>query len=174
MSGELSTTETAEWKNGSWSTISALTYDYDNLGRLKSVLEGGDSLMRVDRTDAGTVSKKAYFDKGDHVYDMTYAKDVYGRTTRVSYKDAAGKTLYSETATYPSVFAGRLATARHVWDGYSSDESYSYDKQGRLTGYTTDNGNIGSGVYGYDGLGRLTSKNEGDTTIAYTYDNDHF
>ena len=130
--------------------------------------------MRVDRTDAGTVSKKAYFDKGDHVYDMTYAKDVYGRTTRVSYKDAAGKTLYSETATYPSVFAGRLATARHVWDGYSSDESYSYDKQGRLTGYTTDNGNIGSGVYGYDGLGRLTSKNEGDTTIAYTYDNDHF
>ena len=174
VSGELSTTETAEWKNGSWSPISALTYDYDNLGRLKSVLEGGDSLMRVDRTDAGTVSKKAYFDKGDHVYDMTYAKDVYGRTTRVSYKDAAGKTLYSETATYPSVFAGRLATARHVWDGYSSDESYSYDKQGRLTGYTTDNGNIGSGVYGYDGLGRLTSKNEGDTTIAYTYDNDHF
>ena len=174
VSGELSTTETAEWKNGSWSTISTLTYDYDNLGRLKSVLEGSDSLMRVDRTEAGTVSKKAYFDKGDHVYDMTYAKDVYGRTTRISYKDASGKTLYSETASYPSAVAGRLATAQHVWDGFSSNESYSYDKQGRLTGYTTDNGNIGSGVYGYDGLGRLTSKNEGDTTISYTYDNDHF
>ena len=178
VSGELSTTETAEWKNGSWSTISTLTYDYDNLGRLKSVLEGGDSLMRVDRTEAGTVSKKAYFDKGDHVYDMTYAKDIYGRTTRVSYKDAAGKTLYSESATYPSVVAGRLATAQHVWDGYSSDESYSYDKQGRLTGYSSNNGNIGEGLYQYDGLGRLTSKHEGrtgnDTTISYTYDNAHF
>ena len=178
VSGELSTTETAEWKNGSWSPISTLTYDYDNLGRLKSVLEGGDSLMRVDRTEAGTVSKKAYFDKGDHVYDMTYAKDIYGRTTSVSYKDAAGKTLYSETATYPSVVAGRLATAQHVWDGYSSDESYSYDKQGRLTGYSSNNGNIGEGLYQYDGLGRLTSKREGrtgnDTTISYTYDNAHF
>ncbi|MBP5439300.1 MAG: hypothetical protein J6Y14_00105 [Fibrobacter sp.] len=178
VSGELSTTETAEWKNGSWSTISTLTYDYDNLGRLKSVLEGGDSLMRVDRTEAGTVSKKAYFDKGDRVYDMTYAKDIYGRTTRVSYKDAAGKTLYSESATYPSVVAGRLAAAQHVWDGYSSDESYSYDKQGRLTGYSSNNGNIGEGLYQYDGLGRLTSKREGrtgnDTTISYTYDNAHF
>lgn len=174
VSGELSTTETAEWKNGSWSTISTLTYDYDNLGRLKSVLEGGDSLMRIDRTEAGTVSKKAYFDKGDHVYDMTYAKDIYGRTSQVSYKNAAGKTLYSETVTYPSVVAGRLATAKHVWDGYSSDESYTYDAQGRLTGYTTDNGSIGNGAYGYDGLGRLLSKREGDTTIAYTYINTLF
>ena len=124
--------------------------------------------------DSLFVSKKAYFDKGDHVYDMTYAKDIYGCTTHVSYKDAADKTLYSETATYPSVVAGRLATALHVWDGYSSNESYSYDKQGHLTGYTTDNSNIGSGAYGYDGLGRLLSKREGDTTISYTYINTLF
>lgn len=174
VSGELSTTETAEWKNGSWSKISTLTYDYDNLGRLKAVFEDQDSLMRVDRTEAGTVSKKAYFDKGDHVYDMTYAKDVYGRTTRVSYKNAAGKTLYSENATYPSVVAERLATAQHVWDGYSSNESYNYDKQGHLTGYESDNAMIGRGSYGYDGLGRLTLKQEGDTSISYIYENTRF
>ena len=174
VSGELSSTETAEWKNGLWSTISTLAYDYDDLGRLKSVLENGDSLMRVDRTDAGTISKKRYFDKGMPVYDMTYAKDVYGRTTRVDYKNASGKTLYSESATYPSVVAGRLATARHVWDGHNSIEDYFYDAQGRLTGYTSSNGNIGDGLYQYDGLGRLVSKKEGDTTIAYTYSNDYF
>ena len=178
VSGELSATETAERKGKSWSTISSLAYYYDDMGRLKSVLESGDSLMRIDRTEAGTVSKKAYFDKGVHVYDMTYAKDVYGRTTRVSYRDASGKILYSDTVTYPSVVAGRLATAQHVWDGYSSDESYSYDKQGRLTGYTSSNGNIGSGAYGYDGLGRLLSKREGragnDTLISYTYSNTLF
>ncbi len=174
VSGELSATETSEWKNGSWNMISTLAYDYDDLGRLKSVLEGGDSLMRVDRTEAGTVSNKAYFDKGDHVYDMTYAKDIYGRTTRVSYRDASGKILYSDTVTYPSVVASRLATALHVWDGYSSDESYTYDAQGHLTGYTTDNSNIGSGTYGYDGLGRLLFKNEAGTQISYIYENAHF
>ena len=174
VSGELSATETAEWKNDSWSTISSLAYFYDDMGRLKSVLERGDSLMRIDRTEAGTISKTVYFDKGDHVYDMTYAKDVYGRTTRVSYKDASGKILYSDSVTYPSVVAGRLATAKHVWDGYSSEESYTYDAQGRLTGYTTDNVNIGNGAYGYDGLGRLLSKREGDTTISYTYINTLF
>lgn len=174
ISGELSSTETAEWKNGSWSTISTLVYDYDGMGRLKSVLEGGDSLMRVDRTEAGTVSKKAYFDKGDHVYDMTYAKDVYGRSTRVSYRDASGKILYSDTVTYPSVVAGRLATAQHAWDGHSSNESYSYDKQGHLIGYVSDNDSVGSGSYGYDGLGRLVSKNEAGTQISYAYDDAHF
>lgn len=174
VSGELSTSETAEWKNGTWSKISTLTYDYDDFGRLKSVLESGDSLMRIDRTASGTVSKKAYFDKGDHVYDMTYAKDIYGRTTRVSYRDASGKILYSDTVTYPSVVAGRLATARHVWNGYSSDESYSYDAQGRLTGYASNHDSIGSGSYNYDGLGRLVSKKEADTQISYTYDNAHF
>ncbi len=178
VSGELSATETAERKGKSWSTISSLAYYYDDMGRLKSVLESGDSLMRIDRTEAGTVSKKAYFDKGVHVYDMTYAKDVYGRTTRVSYRDASGKILYSDTVTYPSVVAGRLATSQHVWDGFSSDESYTYDAQGRLTGYTTDNANIGSGAYGYDGLGRLLSKREGragnDTLISYTYSNTLF
>ena len=178
VSGELSATETAERKGKSWSTISSLAYYYDDMGRLKSVLESGDSLMRIDRTEAGTVSKKAYFDKGVHVYDMTYAKDVYGRTTRVSYRDASGKILYSDTVTYPSVVAGRLATAQHVWDGFSSDESYTYDAQGRLTGYTSSNGNIGSGAYGYDGLGRLLSKREGragnDTLISYTYSNTLF
>lgn len=178
VSGDLIAMESAQWKDDNWSPISSLAYYYDGEGRLKSVLEDGDSLMRIDRTMAGTVSKTAFFDRGEHVYDKTYAKDIYGRTTRVDYKNSLGKTLYSESATYPSFVAGRLATAQHVWDGYSSNESYSYDKQGRLTGYTTDNGNIGSGAYGYDGLGRLTSKREGragnDTTISYNYDNDHF
>ena len=53
VSGELSATETAEWKGRSWSTISSLAYYYDDMGRLKSVLESGDSLMRIDRTEAG-------------------------------------------------------------------------------------------------------------------------
>ena len=53
VSGELSATETAEWKGKSWSTISSLAYYYDDMGRLKSVLESGDSLMRIDRTEAG-------------------------------------------------------------------------------------------------------------------------
>ncbi|SMP46368.1 RHS repeat-associated core domain-containing protein [Fibrobacter sp. UWB10] len=178
ISGELSSTETAEWKNGSWNKISTLVYSYDGMGRLKSVLEDGDSLMRIDRTDAGTVSKKRYFDKGAPVYDMTYAKDIYGRTTRVEYKNSSGKTLYSETATYPSAVVGRIDSAHHVWDGYHSNENYTYDAQGRLTGYESDNNHVGGGRYSYDGLGRLEFKREGrfgnDTLISYTYSNAFF
>ena len=173
VSGELTSTETAEWKEGSWSPISALAYSYDPHGRLKAVLENGDSLMRIDRTTSGTLSKKAYFDKGAHVYDMTYGTDIYGRTTRLDYKDANGKILYSEIATYPSVVTGRLATAEHIWDGYSSSETYSYDKLGRLASFESDNSFVGNGSYTYDALGRLLSKREGpvgaDTTINYVY-----
>ena len=173
VSGELASTETAEWKDGSWSPVSALAYSYDPHGRLKAVLENGDSLMRIDRTTSGTLSKKAYFDKGAHVYDMTYGTDIYGRTTHLDYKDADGKILYSEIATYPSVVTGRLSSAEHIWDGRSSSETFSYDKLGRLTGFRSDNGLIGEGSYTYDALGRLLSKSEGavgkDTTINYVY-----
>ena len=63
VSGELSATETAERKGKSWSTISSLAYYYDDMGRLKSVLESGDSLMRIDRTEAfffGAEGRGAY------------------------------------------------------------------------------------------------------------------
>ncbi len=178
ISGELSETQTAEWKNDSWNPISTLSYNYDEKGRLESVLENGDSLMRVDRTAAGTISKKTYFDKGSRVYDMTYAKDIYGRTKFIKYKDALGNIIYSDSVTYPSVVAGRLASATHVWDGRKSNESYSYDAQGRLVGYETDDKDIGSGSYRYDGLGRLLFKREGregkDTAVSYTYSNSFF
>ena len=174
VSGELASSESAEWKNGSWNTISTLTYFYDKLGRLESVHEDGDSLMRVDRAPGGTISKKAYFDKGVHVYDMTYAKDIYGRTTHVEYKDASDKVLYSETATYPSVVAGRLATAVHAWDGYGSTETYTYDAQNRLASFTSDNSQIGYGYYQYDALGRITFKSEGGSSVAFRYNNNSF
>ena len=174
VSGELASIETADWKNGSWNTISTLAYSYDKFGRLESVLEDGDSLMRVDRAPGGTVSRKAFFDKGEHVYDMTYAKDIYGRTTRIEYKDASDKVLYSETATYPSVVAGRLATAVHAWDGYGSTETYTYDAQNRLASFTSDNSQIGYGYYQYDALGRITFKSERGSAVAFRYNNNSF
>lgn len=174
VSGELASTETADWKNGSWNTISTLAYSYDKFGRLESIFEDGDSLMRVDRAPGGTVSRKAFFDKGVHVYDMTYAKDIYGRTTHVEYKDASDKVLYSETATYPSVVTGRLATAVHAWDGYGSTETYTYDAQNRLASFTSDNSQIGYGYYQYDALGRITFKLEGGSAVAFRYNNNSF
>ena len=178
VSGELTSTETAEWKGNSWNPISTLAYSYDRFGRLKAVLENGDSLMRVDRTTGGTVLKKAYFDRGAHVYDMTYGTDIYGRIVYLDYKDASGKILYSEIATYPSVVTGRLATAEHIWDGYSSSETYSYDRLGRLVGFESDNGIVGNGLYTYDALGRLLSKRENvagaDSVIGYVYGDNAF
>ena len=178
VSGELTSTETAEWKGNSWNSISTLAYSYDRLGRLKAVLENGDSLMRVDRTTGGTVSKKAYFDKGAHVYDVTNRMDIYGRIINLDYRDVSGKILYSEIATYPSVVTGRLATAEHIWDGYSSSETYSYDRQGRLVGFESDNGTVGYGSYAYDALGRLLYKRENvagaDSVIGYVYGDNAF
>lgn len=173
-SGELTSTETSAWKSGAWEPISSLTYNYDEIGRLRSVFENGDSLVRIDRTPSGIVSKKTYFDKGERVYGMTYGRDIYGRPMFISYKDAAGKNLYSDSVVYSSVVASRLSSAEHSWDGYYSRETYSYDELGRLVGYVSDNPRVGSGSYAYDGLGRLISKTEGDTTIRYTYGNTGF
>jgi len=173
-SGELDKTVTKEWKSGSWNALSSIQYAYDKMGRVSTITEGGALLAKYDRADGGTVSKVSLYDKGSLVYGRSYTSDIYGRTTSIGYENALGKKLYSEKVTYPSVVAGRLATAEHLWDGFSSIESYSYDEMGRLVGYASDNARIGSGAYSYDGLGRIVSKKEGDTTITYAYGTESF
>lgn len=172
--GAVSQVTSAEYTNGQWNDISSLDYSYDDYQRLQSISESGEDLMKINRTSTGIVDKTTYYDKGTVVYEKTYAKDIYGRTENISYKDFSGKNLYSEDVEYPSVVASRLSVAHHRWDGFSSKEQYKYDDVNRLIGFESSSNNIGNGYYSFDAVGRMIYKNENGSTIQYSYNNSSY
>jgi RHS repeat-associated protein len=172
--GAVSQVTSAEYTNGQWNDISSLDYSYDDYQRLQSISESGEDLMKINRTSTGIVDKTTYYDKGTVVYEKTYAKDIYGRTENISYKDFSGKNLYSEDVEYPSVVASRLSLAHHRWDGFSSKEQYKYDDVNRLIGFESSNNDIGQGFYSFDAVGRMIYKSENGSTIQYSYNNSSY
>src|SRR5574344_256307 len=174
LAGAVKQVTSAEYTNGQWNDISSLDYSYDDYQRLQSISESGEDLMKINRTSTGIVDKITYYDKGTIVYEKTYAKDIYGRTEKISYKDGTGKNLYSEDVEYPSVVASRLSVANHRWDGFNSKEQYKYDDVNRLIGFESSNNHIGNGYYSFDAVGRMIYKNENGSTIQYSYNNSSY
>lgn len=156
--------------------VSAVNYDYDELGRL--VAERNDQGRNVryaydleDRlvqtTDSqNRVSRYSY----DPLGRLLVQTDANGGTTRFAYDK--GDRLASVTdprglvTTYQTDGFGQLWTQNSPDTGRTDHE---YDAAGqRIATVLNDGSTVG---YGYDGLGRLTSQNAEGQQQTYTYDN---
>ncbi|MGW7318257.1 RHS repeat domain-containing protein [Streptomyces sp. NPDC054865] len=157
------------------------TYTYNGAGNLTEATDANASTAKVDYNADGTV--KTSTDPGNTT-STTYNYD--SPTRQVASVAPAGGTLKAKSYTYDTF--GRLATAKDgrgttrtftYDDGdrvgkvdYSDatpDISYTYDAFGRVQTRTDASGTT---TYGYDDLGKLTSRTatSGGGTIGYRYD----
>ncbi|WP_409460709.1 RHS repeat-associated core domain-containing protein [Stenotrophomonas maltophilia] len=156
--------------------VSAVNYEYDELGRLVA-----------ERTDHGRNIRYAY-DLEDRLIQTT---DSQNRVTKFSYDprgrllvqtDATGGTTrltYDKGDRLASVTDPRGLTTTYQTDGFGqlwaqnspdtgrTDHEYNAAGQ-RIATVRSDGSSIG---YGYDGLGRLISQNADGQQQTYAYDN---
>lgn len=124
----------------------SITYVYDANGMLSSINLDGNSLIRnITYDGANRVTGWLWSSAGNASYSQSYNND--GSTNTITNKNSTGTTNYSST--------------------------YAYDKDGRITLLTRNNGT--KDTYVYDKVDRLTSeiRTTGTTqtySIAYTYD----
>ncbi len=130
-----------------------LLYDYDDLGRVNSLFQGGAALETYTYDAAGSPTHMFRETFGDYTYDLAPAFGQVPHRTR-------DVTLPPPATTAPE------------------HEAFTYDPFGRLTQWTTDNplNGILSRSFVYDGSGRLVSLGRlvnGDLdTVDYVYDVD--
>ncbi|WP_155757847.1 RHS repeat domain-containing protein [Acinetobacter beijerinckii] len=123
-----------------------ITYVYNAQGMLSSINLYGNPLIRnISYDGANRVTGWLWSSAGNASYSQSYNND--GSTNNITNKNSAGTTNYSLT--------------------------YGYDKVGRITQLTRNNGTKDN--YGYDNVDRLTSESRTTGTtqtysITYTYD----
>jgi RHS repeat-associated protein len=156
--------------------VSAVNYEYDELGRLVA-----------ERTDQGRNIRYAYdledrliqtTDSQNRVTKFSYdprgrllvQTDANGGTTRLAYDKGDRLTSVTDprglTTTYQTDGFGQL-WAQNSPDTGRTDHEYSAAGQ-RIATVRSDGSSIG---YGYDGLGRLISQNAEGQQQTYAYDN---
>ncbi|WP_176440059.1 RHS repeat-associated core domain-containing protein [Haloechinothrix alba] len=135
-------------------------YSYDDRGNLLSA-EGPSGTTEFSWGDDGRlVQATTEAGTGEYGYDAA------GRLS------TATDPVSGATASYGYDDAGRVSTV----DYGGVSRSYDYDESGRLVqdAFATDDGEIGSIAYGYDDADRLTSKTTsgvaGAAQNTYTYD----
>lgn len=182
-SGLVKRVSTNEWNHTqkNWNAVSKRVMEYGRFNRLEKVYEqeldnNNKSLLASYTYDTlGTLTKTTYYDKGEEVYTKTADGDIYGRTTRIGYKDAKGADLYEESLYYPAPLLNRVSSIKHKWNGNfahqdSVIENFVYDDRGSLSIFETDMaGRMTNGTYEYDILGRLTRKAEAGSDIVFDY-----
>lgn len=171
LSGDLTESVFSQWNGSDWIKKTTRTREYDENGRLISTAENGAMIALYEYTKNGNVYKKKYYDNENLVFEKIINRDVYNRPTKIIYLNKKRDEIYSETLDFKSVESSQIANTAHEWksvkgnDDFSRASSYDYDYSGRLTSVA---GAL-SGSYGYDALGRITKKIEGDTSIGYAY-----
>ena len=189
-SGEVDVSTVSQWnaENGCWDVVAKRKREYDSQGRLEKVyeLDVNDNdkpmlLASYEYNSNGVEVKATYYDKGSSnnlgrnvVYSKEAERDIYGRILNVVYKDANGIVLYEEKLNYDYPLINRVSKATHTWNDNTSkktveEDLYTYDEIGRLSNFVTSGSIDKSGSYTYDKFGRLTQKTEGDSTLAYLY-----
>ncbi len=130
-------------------------YEYDNVGRIKTVLVGsGSSLTKASATqyveyeycDAGRTVKV----KAGGLYETTYTLNAWGEVTAVT--DGMGNTITYE---YDSI--GRT---KAVYDAYGAKAEYTYNAVGRISSVTAPNG--AKKTYEYNELYLVTKAEDGE------------
>ena len=156
--------------------------EYGKFDRLEKIYELGltdenskKALASYSYNAVGTLEKETYYDKGLTVYSKEIDNDIYGRITRIDYKNAQEKGLYKEELHYLAPALNRLSGITHTWSGntlqeLTVEESFGYDDLGRLTTFETDMDGMSYGTYGYDVLGRLTLKADMYRAMKFGYE----
>ena len=130
-------------------------YEYDNVGRIKTVLVGsGSNLTKANSTqyveyeysDAGRKVKVIY----GGLYETSYELNAWGEVTTVT--DGMGNSRKYE---YDSI--GRTIAA---YDGYGAKAEYSYNAVGRVSSVTAPNG--AKKTYEYNELYLVTKAEDGE------------
>ncbi|MBR4824987.1 MAG: hypothetical protein IKZ86_09310, partial [Spirochaetaceae bacterium] len=137
------------------SPSSITIYEYDNVGRIKTVLVGnGLNLTKANATqyveyeysDAGRTVKV----KAGGLYETTYTLNAWGEVTAVT--DGMGNTIKYE---YDSI--GRT---KALYDAYGAKAEYTYNAVGRISSVTAPNG--AKKTYGYNELYLVTKAEDGE------------
>ena len=190
-------------KNGNITAVTTIgkttNYDYDLLGRLKTVKEGNNLLATYNYNVDGTVSTINYGTGINIAYDYDRDKNIStiqqknphgGIINSLSYTyDVRGNQLTklenNQTTNYTYDKINRLKTAAYP---EAKTEVFTYDNAGNrtrkeigqdITTYeydtrnrltkTTNNGIITT--YNYDNNGNLMKETKGNEITSYTYDN---
>lgn len=160
-----------EWNGSSWTEVNKRTRHYDGKGKLDTIYENDKLLATYVYSNNGNVVEKNYYDKGILVYTKRISRDVYGRPTEIKYVNG-NKVLYKENVSFTSPLVPRTVSTEHTWgqvSGFASgivrNNQYEYDYSGRLIAVAGDS----NSTYGYDDLGRLERKLEGNSALAYAY-----
>lgn len=130
-------------------------YEYDNVGRIKTVLVGsGSSLTKATATQ---YVEYEYSDAGRKVavkagglYETTYTLNAWGEVTAVT--DGMGNTITYE---YDSI--GRT---KALYDAYGAKAEYTYNAVGRISSVTAPNG--AKKTYEYNELYLVTKAEDGE------------
>ena len=141
--------------------IQSVTYTYDTLGRLSTVVENGTTQASYTYTVNGARASLTYANGTNE----TYAYNLAGWVTNVS--NYAGDELLS-SFDYTYYADGSQRTKTTLDDTVTT---YVYDGLGRLTNESVSGGT--SLAYTYDARGNratLTATGEAYYSIAYTYD----
>ena len=130
-------------------------YYYDAKGNVLRTYTGLTSPLTINGLDDVTAGE-------DEDYAVTkYTYDKFGRVTQVT--DALGN---SETNTYDAVLGLLMSTT----DRNGQTFNFSYDGLGNLTSKSLADGtNAETSTYGL--TGQVLSKENGNSTISYTYNN---
>jgi len=145
---------TEQIKDGSGSLQKTLSFTYDELNRLKKVVNP-DSFAEYAYDFRG--SRKSTKDPKGNTTNYDY--DTLKRLTTVTQPDSIATNFGYTTS-------DNLTT---VADANGNTTTYKYDDQGRV--YQVLSPDTGTTTYAYDPAGNLTSKTDAKgVTISYTYD----
>jgi len=156
--------------------VSAVNYEYDELGRLvaESTDQGRNMRYAYDLEDRLTQTTDSQNHATKFSYDprgrLVVQTDAAGGTTRFTYDKGDRLTSVTDPrglkTTYQTDGFGQL------WMQSSPDTGrtdHEYDAAGqRIATVRSDGSAVG---YGYDGLGRLTAQSADGQQQSYTYDN---
>jgi RHS repeat-associated protein len=133
-------------------------FAYDDAGNFASVTNPLNQVESYSYDLVGRVTKQTLPDR----QTIDYAYDANGNLTSIT---PSGR--QASTFTYDTVNQPLTLTQPNAGDGLTQT-SYSWDKDGDLTGITRPDGSTID--YGYDSAGRAESVNSSDGQTIFTYD----
>lgn len=160
----------------------ARRYDYDDKGRVKTILDGeGLNIVRFTYDDLGQVSA---VDVGDRLR-TDYAYHLHGQATALNILNkTSGDTLFRQTLNYEDVAAStnerprydgmiaKLSTTYGIADSSGNRvSSFLYDMPGNLV---KRSGTAPEATFSFDKNGRTLTQGYDGSTLGYNYYDDSY
>lgn len=150
-----------------------ITYDYDDAGRLKKETNGNGTYTTYEYDSQGQLKFLINY-KADNTVNsrFEYGYDNLGRRTTMTTLEGTFQYGYDAVGQLTSVITPDNRTINYEYD--AAGNRVAVTDKGTTTNYTPNNlnqyTNVGNAVYTYDLDGNLTTKTQGGQTSTYTYD----